>query len=100
MGPDAFAVRTMGPIFAGKYAPSHMPKNANSSITLTIGSTVRKPAKGWAAVTAIAGATERFTKGLAVELAPIRVNVISPGLVKTEVSLCRRYGVMTPINGR
>ncbi|EIN04882.1 NAD(P)-binding protein [Punctularia strigosozonata HHB-11173 SS5] len=82
---DAFAVRALGPIYAGKYAPSHMPKSSKSSITLTIGSVVRKPRKGWALIAAIAGSVERFTKGLAVELAPIRVNVVSPGLVKTEM---------------
>jgi NAD(P)-dependent dehydrogenase (short-subunit alcohol dehydrogenase family) len=75
----------MGPVFAGKYAPSRMPKSSESSIVFTIGSVVRKPLKGFAFLAAGAGATERFTKGLAVELAPIRVNVVSPGLVKTEV---------------
>ena len=32
------------------------------------------------------GAVESITRGLAVDLAPIRVNAISPGYVKTEVS--------------
>jgi NAD(P)-dependent dehydrogenase (short-subunit alcohol dehydrogenase family) len=76
----------MGPVFAGKYAPSRMPKSSDSSITFTIGSVVRKPLKGLAFMAASVGATERFAKGLAVELAPIRVNLVSPGLVKTEVS--------------
>ncbi|EIN04970.1 NAD(P)-binding protein [Punctularia strigosozonata HHB-11173 SS5] len=81
---DAFVTRTTGPIYAGKYAPPRMPKNSDSSITFTIGLATRKPPKGWALVTAVGGATERFTKGLAVEIAPIRVNVVSPGLVITE----------------
>lgn len=31
------------------------------------------------------GAVEAATRGLAVDLAPLRVNVVSPGAVKTEV---------------
>jgi NAD(P)-dependent dehydrogenase (short-subunit alcohol dehydrogenase family) len=33
----------------------------------------------------ICGAMEGLTRALAVELAPIRVNVISPGAVKTDL---------------
>ncbi|EIN10191.1 NAD(P)-binding protein [Punctularia strigosozonata HHB-11173 SS5] len=82
---DAFAVRAMGPIYVGKYAPGRMPQNANSSITFTTGVASRKPWKGSALVVAAIGATEAFTKGLAVQIAPIRVNIVSPGLVTTEL---------------
>ena len=34
----------------------------------------------------VLGATDSVVRGLAVDLAPIRVNSISPGLVRTEVS--------------
>ena len=34
----------------------------------------------------VAGAIDSLGRGLAVDLAPIRVNVVSPGLVRTEVS--------------
>ncbi|EIN04903.1 short chain dehydrogenase [Punctularia strigosozonata HHB-11173 SS5] len=82
---DTFVVRTLGPIYAGKYAPSRMPKSSDSSIILTCGSVSRKPSKGMAIGAAVSGATERFAKGLAVELAPIRVNAVSPGAVQTEL---------------
>jgi NAD(P)-dependent dehydrogenase (short-subunit alcohol dehydrogenase family) len=82
---DVFNVRTFGPLYAGKHAPRRMPQSAGSSITLTIGAVVRKPAKGWALIAAVMGATERLAKGLAVQLAPIRVNVVSPGFIRTEV---------------
>lgn len=41
---------------------------------------------------AVTGAADALTRGLAVDLAPTRVNVVSPGVVKTEViaSLCYR----------
>ena len=44
-----------------------------------------KPPKGWSLVAGVAGAIEATTRGLAVELAPIRVNVVCPGYVDTEV---------------
>ena len=34
----------------------------------------------------VIGSVDALTRGLAVDLAPIRVNVVCPGFVKTEVS--------------
>jgi hypothetical protein len=42
---------------------------------------VVKPRKTWSIAAGVAGATESLARGLAVDLAPIRVNVISPGVV-------------------
>jgi NAD(P)-dependent dehydrogenase (short-subunit alcohol dehydrogenase family) len=39
--------------------------------------------KGWTVAASICGAMEAFTRALAVELAPIRVNAVSPGFVRT-----------------
>ena len=47
-----------------------------------------KPRPGWAFASAILGAVDAITRGLAVELAPIRVNSVCPGAVDTEVSTC------------
>lgn len=57
---------------------------ANGSITLTSGLFAHRPAKGSAFSTALTGAVEHLTQGLAVELAPIRVNVVTPGFIATE----------------
>jgi len=46
------------------------------------GSVVVKPHKSWSIAAGIAGATDSLTRGLAVDLAPIRVNVIAPGMVR------------------
>lgn len=56
----------------------------NGSITLTSGLFAHRPAKGSAFSTALTGAVEHLTQGLAVELAPIRVNVVTPGFIATE----------------
>ena len=46
-----------------------------------------------AAVAAIGvgGAVDSMARGLAVDLAPVRVNVVSPGLVLTEVRNSSNY---------
>jgi len=52
------------------------------SILLFSGAFGRRPAKGMSILAAVNGAVEALGKALAVELAPVRVNVISPGLVQ------------------
>ncbi|KIY47571.1 NAD(P)-binding protein [Fistulina hepatica ATCC 64428] len=56
------------------------------SITFTIGSAFHNPYKKWALLVGTAGAFDAATRALAVELAPIRVNVVCPGAVDTEAS--------------
>lgn len=57
----------------------------NGSYTLTLGSVVLKPRKTWSIAAGVMGAVESLTRGLAVDLAPIRVNSVCPGFVKTEL---------------
>jgi NAD(P)-dependent dehydrogenase (short-subunit alcohol dehydrogenase family) len=78
-----FAVRYWGAISAVKHAHKHMPHGG--SITLTDGMIAHRPRKGSALRTAMAGAIEHLTRGLAVELAPVRVNAVCPGLVRTDI---------------
>ena len=53
------------------------------SVTLVSAITARASMPGTAGVAAINGALESLVKPLAVELAPVRVNGVSPGLVDT-----------------
>jgi NAD(P)-dependent dehydrogenase (short-subunit alcohol dehydrogenase family) len=55
------------------------------SLTLTTGQSYLRPMKGWAAQIGVAGAIPATARGLAVDLAPLRVNCVSPGLVATEM---------------
>ncbi|KAL5532537.1 hypothetical protein ACEPAF_4311 [Sanghuangporus sanghuang] len=77
---DIFDVRFWGDFTAAQAAKIR----PGGSITLTIGQILIKPTKGWSLISGVLGAVDSLTRGLAVDLAPIRVNVISPGLVKTE----------------
>ena len=55
----------------------------NGSITLVSGSPARKITPNTSALSCVGGAVENMVRCLAVELAPIRVNVVSPGTIDT-----------------
>ena len=55
------------------------------SIVLTSGTSSRRPPVGFAIGASISGAIEALSRALAMELAPLRVNVVVPGLVDTEL---------------
>jgi NAD(P)-dependent dehydrogenase (short-subunit alcohol dehydrogenase family) len=56
---------------------------STGSFTFTSGDLVERPVAGLAAVTAAAAAVESLVKTLALELAPLRFNVVSPGAIDT-----------------
>jgi NAD(P)-dependent dehydrogenase (short-subunit alcohol dehydrogenase family) len=84
-----FTVRYLGPLLVGKLVAANPGKYLNpaasSSITLTSGVLAHRPRPGSSSMIGVAGAVEVLTRALAVDLAPIRVNVVIPGLVDTEL---------------
>src|SRR5262245_37906954 len=76
-------VRFWGAFMAAKYGSPHI--RPGGSITLTNGIAGLRPRKGWTVAASICGAMEALTRALAVELAPIRVNAVCPGTVKTDL---------------
>ena len=87
---DSAAVRAdfdskfWGQYLAAKYgAPRIRP---GGSIVLFSGIYSQRPSAGVSGVAAINSAIEGLARALAVELAPIRVNAMSPGLVDTPIS--------------
>ena len=78
----ALGVRFWGVIAAVKYGCRTIARDG--SITLTSGVLAQRPMKGAPLTTAIGGAVERLAIGLAMDLAPVRVNAVCPGLVLTE----------------
>ncbi|HFU7054294.1 TPA: SDR family oxidoreductase [Bacillus cereus] len=92
---------TLGPItatddiaessFIGKFWPQYyavkyaIPFLSDSgSIVLMSGAFSQRPLKGAPAYGACNGAIESLGKALAVEIAPIRVNIVSPGTIRRE----------------
>ena len=59
--------------------------NAGGSITLVSGFLSIRPRPNSAIVGAANGAIESLTRGLALELAPVRVNCVSPGIIDTPI---------------
>ena len=53
------------------------------SVVLTSGNAGQRPAAGWALGASICGAIDALTRELALELAPIRVNAIAPGVTRS-----------------
>lgn len=79
---DAYAA--MQSKFWGSYRVARAATIApGGSLTLVSGAAARRPAPGRAMIAAAAGAVETLTVGLAAELAPVRVNCVSPGLIDT-----------------
>jgi NAD(P)-dependent dehydrogenase (short-subunit alcohol dehydrogenase family) len=75
--------RFWGAFMAAKYGSPHIA--SGGSIVLSSGVAGLRPRKGWTVAASICGAVEALTRALAVELAPIRVNAVCPGLVRTEL---------------
>jgi NAD(P)-dependent dehydrogenase (short-subunit alcohol dehydrogenase family) len=74
--------RFWGILLAIKYAIPLM--SPDGSITLTSGLYAHRPVKGTSLITAFNGAVEHLARGLAVDLAPVRVNAVTAGFVDTE----------------
>src|SRR6201988_5423086 len=79
----AFELRYWAALAAVKYASAHM--REGGSIVLTTGVAGERPHKGWILAASVCGAIGALTRALAVELAPIRVNAVSPGVVRTNL---------------
>lgn len=72
--------------FWGQYAAIKAAKLApGGSVVLFSGAASRKVSVGVPSLSAINAAVEALGKALAVELAPVRVNVMSPGIIDTDL---------------
>jgi NAD(P)-dependent dehydrogenase (short-subunit alcohol dehydrogenase family) len=78
-----FGVRYWGAFLATKYGAGKI--REGGSIVLTSGMTSQRPLKSMSVVSSVCGAVEALARALSVELAPLRVNVVCPGTVKTEL---------------
>jgi NAD(P)-dependent dehydrogenase (short-subunit alcohol dehydrogenase family) len=80
---SGFDSKFWGQYLAAKHgAPRIRP---GGSITLFSGAYSQRPGRGASLLSAINSAVEGLGRALAVELSPVRVNVVSPGLVNTPI---------------
>ncbi|KAK4168762.1 NAD(P)-binding protein [Cladorrhinum sp. PSN259] len=94
---QASQMRFVVPLILGKVAARHLSKTTESSIILTTGSVAEKPAPGWSLFSYFGGGLSSLTKGLAVDLAPVRVNAVRPGYVDTELWKADQKALVEPI---
>lgn len=57
--------------------------SSTGSIVLVSGSPARKCPPGFSAISSVGNAVEGFCRAVAPEIAPIRINVVSPGFIDT-----------------
>jgi NAD(P)-dependent dehydrogenase (short-subunit alcohol dehydrogenase family) len=79
----AFELRYWSALASVKYGSPQIRKGG--SIVLTTGVAGRRPLSGWVIPASVCGTVEALTRALAIELAPIRVNAVSPGVVRTNL---------------
>jgi len=79
----AFELRYWSALATVKYGSPQIRKGG--SIVLTTGVAGRRPHSGWVIAASVCGTIEALTRALAIELAPIRVNAVSPGVVRTNL---------------
>jgi NAD(P)-dependent dehydrogenase (short-subunit alcohol dehydrogenase family) len=78
-----FELRYWSALATVKYGSPQIRKGG--SIVLTTGVAGRRPHSGWVIAASVCGTIEALTRALAVELAPIRVNAVCPGIVRTNL---------------
>lgn len=80
---NSFESKFWGPYMAVKQAVPYL--NKEGSITLFSGALGQRPIHGTVIYASTSCAVEGLSRALAVELAPLRINCISPGLTRTEL---------------
>jgi NAD(P)-dependent dehydrogenase (short-subunit alcohol dehydrogenase family) len=90
--------RIWGPTYVVRHA---RPRMTGGSMTFTSGGLSSRPRLGAAMITAGLAAVEALAPALALELAPVRVNAVTPGLIDTPL-LYAAYGANRDalVNGR
>jgi NAD(P)-dependent dehydrogenase (short-subunit alcohol dehydrogenase family) len=73
------------PMILAKLAPRFLNSSYKSSLIFTSGRVAEKPVKGYTMGAAFGAALFGITRSLALDLAPIRVNCVSPGATDTEL---------------
>ena len=78
-------VRFAAPLLVAKIGSRYLSPGPESSITFTGAMVGQRPMEGWTVVAGYAAGIEGFTRNLAVDLRPVRVNCVAAGPVLTEL---------------
>ncbi|KAH7377698.1 hypothetical protein BKA66DRAFT_467649 [Pyrenochaeta sp. MPI-SDFR-AT-0127] len=78
-------IRFFAPLLLAKFLPTYLNISYQSSYTITTGSISERPIPNWSVIASYAGGHHAMVRNLALDLKPIRVNGVSPGVVDTEL---------------
>jgi NAD(P)-dependent dehydrogenase (short-subunit alcohol dehydrogenase family) len=78
-------VRFVAPLLVAKIGSKYLPKSASSSIIFTGGSVAEHPMPNWSVVASYSSGLHGMTRNLALDLKPVRVNLVQPGAVDTDL---------------
>jgi len=78
-------VRFIAPLLVGKLAPRFVKNSYVSSLILTTGSNSQKAIPNWSITASYLTGLHGMTRNMALDLKPIRVNLVSPGPVDTQL---------------
>ncbi|KAK5045038.1 hypothetical protein LTR84_010186 [Exophiala bonariae] len=82
---NAGMVRFFAPLLVAAYGRESIATRPESSITLTTGVSGERPIPGWPVACSYLAGLHGMTRSLALDLKPIRVNLVSPGAANTEM---------------
>ncbi|KAB8070400.1 hypothetical protein BDV29DRAFT_34065 [Aspergillus leporis] len=82
---NAGRLHFFAPLLLAKVAPKFLNPGPTSSLIFTTGQVSQKPIPAWSVVAAYASGVHGMTRGLALDLKPLRVNLVSPGATDTEL---------------
>ncbi|KAF1361710.1 NAD(P)-binding protein [Lizonia empirigonia] len=78
-------IRFFAPLLVAKFIRRYVKNSHKSSYTITTGSISERPMPDWSVIGSFAGGHHSMVRNLALDLKPIRVNGVSPGVVDTEL---------------
>lgn len=78
-------IRFFAPLLTAKVGSKYLNEGPTSSIILTTGGVAEKPIPNWSVVASYASGLHGMVRNLAIDLKPVRVNLVSPGAVDTEL---------------
>lgn len=82
---QAGMVRFFGVLVVARQLRNHLKEGPASSFIMTSGGLSQRPRKDWTVIMSYVTGLEGMCRGLARDLAPIRVNLVGPGPVETEL---------------
>lgn len=78
-------LRLVAPILVAKVGARFLAPGPEASITLTTGAGFERPTPDWTVMAGCLGGLVSVARNLALDLRPVRVNAVSPGVVDTEM---------------